>query len=155
MLNQFLSWAENHHWHITIRTDNANLPAEITSRYSVPPEWLGFIENFTCCSNSADTKWFLIFEDFSADSAFRWNEFELQSLESADSDTDLKNQITSYWNKHLPIILCVDGEYAYYAIDTDNRNIVFGCEPEYEDPVLIADNLEQFLQKIIAGEIIL
>ena len=156
MLRDFTVWAEKKNWHIAGRTEACRLPDRITERYRIPPEWLDFISNFSRCSDSTDTKWFLTFEDyFEKNEGFQWNEFELQSLEAADSDSGWKSSIISYWDRHFPIAMCVDGEYAYYAVDTENGHVVFGCEPEYEEPTVIAESFEAFIQKLIANEIIL
>lgn len=156
MLKDFIIWAEAENWHLTRRTEACRLPDCITERYQVPSAWLDFIPHFSQCSNSTDTKWFLTFEDFiEKDKAFQWNEFEQQSIEAAGTDSRLRAEITAYWVRHLPIVMCVDGEYAYYAIDTENGNVVFGCEPEYEEPTVIADDFDTFMQKLIAGEITL
>ena len=51
--------------------------------------------------------------------------------------------------------MSVDGEYSYYAINTENGNVVYGREPEYEDSAIAADDFETFINKIISGEIVL
>ena len=85
------------------------------------------------------------------DKGFQWNDLELQSLEYADNDSG----IIAYWDKHLPIFISVDGEYSYYAINTENGNIVVGYEPEFEVSSVVADDFYTFIGKIISGEIIL
>ena len=63
--------------------------------------------------------------------------------------------IINFWNRHLPIYRSVKGKYSYYAIDTESGKIVCGYEPEYEDASIVADSFEDFIDKIISGEIIL
>ena len=63
--------------------------------------------------------------------------------------------IIKFWVRHLPIYRSVEGEYSYYAIDTESGKVVCGYEPEYEDAAIVADSFEEFINKIISGEIIL
>ena len=82
--------------------------------------------------------WFLCEDDYNqtTDSAFRWNEFEVQSLEAAGTDEHLKSRIVKFWDQHLPIALSVKSQYAFLCIvltPQDFGAIVCGHEPEYED----------------------
>lgn len=154
MLKRFIEWAENENWNITLESDDFKIPEQIATRYPLPNDWMKFIKAFRCCSNPEDTKWFLTLEDFQPRTdGFQWNEFELQSLTSAEGDDELKTSILAFWNKHLPIILSVDGEYSYYAINTENGNVVIGYEPEYEEADIVAQDFISFINKIITGEI--
>ena len=74
-----------------------------------------------------------------------------QSIEYSENSID----IISFWNKHLPIFLSVDGEYSYYAINTETGEVVSGYEPEYEDTTIAAEDFSIFIDKIISDEIIL
>jgi Uma2 family endonuclease len=57
------------------------------------------------CANKDETAWFLCENDFNgvSDSAYRWNEFETQSLEAAEGDELWKTQILDFWRYHFPI----------------------------------------------------
>ena len=104
------------------------------------------------CENPTATAWFLTPGDYlPVSEGFQWNEFELQSLEWTDNDSS----VSEYWDKHLPVFMSVDGDYSYYAVNTENGNIVHGCEPEYEISSVVAENFNDFIRKIINGEIIL
>lgn len=153
MRERFIGWAQDNDWDIVEAEDKEILPAHIRERYAVPEKWYEFIARMRVCRNKDYTKWFLTPWEYGNDinEGFRWNEFELQSLEWCGEDPD----ITAYWDTHLPIFRSVDGEYSYYAIDTENGHIVYGCEPEYEDCVIAADDLDDFLSRIISGEIVL
>ena len=149
MLKEFIKWAENNNWNMILSTEKLNFPDSIMNRYQLPEQWLNFIKCFSVCENESATKWFLTPNDYQMKgNGFQWNEFELQSLAS----TEEKSQIISYWNAHIPIILSVDGEYSYYAVNTENGNVVFGTEPEYEEAEVIANDFDTFIRKIISGE---
>ncbi len=154
MLNRFIEWAKKENWNIIQNSVRNQIPEQIVKRYTIPYDWFNFISNFSSCSNQSDTKWFLTFYDFYLKKdGFQWNEFELQSLECAENDSELKKNIISYCDKHLPIFMSVDGEYSYYAINTENGNVVFGIEPEHEESDIIAPNFNYFIEKIISNEI--
>jgi hypothetical protein len=44
------------------------------------------------------------------------------SLDSAEGDTEWKQEITKFWDRYLPIVLSVRDGYSYYATDTHNEN---------------------------------
>lgn len=83
------------------------------------------------------------------DNGFRWNEFELMSLEWTDGDIAVKE----FWNKHIPVVQSVKDGYSYYAINTESGKIVYGCEPEFEEAEDVAESFEDFIAKVITGEI--
>ena len=150
--NDFIIWAKNNNWDIILNSNKSDLPNSIKSRYNIPKQWYDFICGIQVCENDNATKWFLTPRDYLPnEEGFQWNEFELQSLEYGSNAAN----IASYWNKHLPVFMSVDGEYSYYAINTENGNVVYGCEPEYEDSAIAADDFETFINKIISGEIVL
>lgn len=155
MSNSFIEWARKNNWNIVINPEKIDLPDSIKNRYNIPEQWFNFICNLGICENQSSTKWFLTLNDyFPITEVFQWNEFELQSLEFADNENE-KEQIILYWNTHLPIILSIDGEYSYYAIDTENGSVVLGYEPEYEESTVIADDFNAFIENVISGKILL
>jgi len=85
-----------------------------------------------------------------SDSAFAWNEFELQSKEYADAD-DVRN-IALFWGAHLPFLMSVKNGYAYVAIGIGDHNsgkVFYGSEPEYEQTLLIAETFSEFKESYI------
>ena len=153
MLKNFIEWARKNDWNIVSSLEKIDLPDSIKNRYKIPTQWRSFICNLKVCENQSATKWFLTPKDYlPLTEGFQWNEFELQSLDFADDENE-RERIISYWNIHLPIILSVDGEYSYYAIDTENGNVVLGCEPEYEESTVIADDFNTFIEGVISGKI--
>lgn len=153
MKEQFIKWAEENGWDVVEVEEKADLPDHIKERYIIPETWYDFIAKFRLCQNRDFTKWFLTPLDYKNDrnEGFRWNEYEMQSLEWCDGDA----QIIAFWNTHLPIFRSVEGEYSYYAIDTANGNVVYGCEPEYEDATIVADDFNAFIGQIISGKTVL
>ena len=153
MMKQFIKWAKDNDWDIVEVEDKADLPDHIIERYIIPDEWYEFVAKLRVCQNKDYTKWFITPLDYKNDrnEGFRWNEYELQSLEWSDGDS----QIIEYWDTHLPIFMSVEGEYTYYAIDTTNGNVVYGLEPEYEESTIVADDFYTFISKIISGDIVL
>ncbi len=151
MLERFVEWAEANGWNVVTDTEKTELPEEITRRYDVPEQWYEFISRIKKCENSTADKWFLTPGDYlPQEEGFQWNEFERLSLEW---DSDSESSIVSFWDRHLPIFLSVDGEYSYYAIDTENGSVVGGCEPEFEEPSEAAGDINAFIDGIISGEI--
>lgn len=152
MLDKFIKWAMNNGWNVISTREKTDLPDSIKRRYDIPVQWYNFICKIKVCENQSATKWFLTANDYYLqDNGFQWNDFEVQSLQYNDNE----KSVISYWDKHLPIILCVDGDYSYFAINTKNGNIVYGCEPEYEVSTVIAENFNIFINNIISGEIVL
>ena len=152
MLSEFIEWARNNGWNVISTYEKTDLPDTIKCRYDIPVQWHSFICKLQVCENQSATKWFLTPNDYLPhDNDFQWNEFELQSLEHTNNDSS----VISYWDKHLPIFMSVSGEYSYYAINTENGNVVEGHEPEFEESSLVADDFYTFINKIISGEIVL
>lgn len=156
MIQEFLSWAHSRGWNVETAPEPISLPECISQRYVIPESWLNFVSRLKTCCNASQTKWFLLPEDFQPHAeGFQWNEFELQSLSCVGNDTVWKEDIVAYWNHHIPVLMSVDGEYSYFAIDTKTGDVVLGYEPEFEESEIIAESFDSFLQKIISGEIIL
>lgn len=136
------------------------LPECISRRYNNPPaEWVEFLNRICICVNPDETAWFLCIDDFNkqGDDTFRWNEFELMSLQAAidDDNAEWQNSIVKFWDNHLPIYLSVAGEYEYYAIRISDGFIVHGVEPEFEETTNVAPSFARFMEMICVGEHIL
>ncbi len=158
LYNVFLLWLPKQGWQIKSADQKTTIPSEISTRYkNIPAEWLEFSCSLESCSNSAENVWFLTADDYlpKDENKWRYNEFELISLEAAQDDKTLQNEITNFWNNHLPIVMSVANGYEYYAIDTSDGRIVHGLEPEFEKAEAVAASFSDFLKKIIDGEIVL
>jgi len=155
-INEFIKWAQKNGWKISFRNNSeTNLPQNIIERYIIPEEYKAFLTIVEKCINSEGNMWFFCNNDYlrNEENSFRYNEFEIISLDAADGDDELINGIKNYWNEHLPIIFNVNGEYEYYAINIEDQKIVYGFEPEFEESIIVANNFIEFMDKIIRGEI--
>jgi hypothetical protein len=155
--NQFIKKLSELGWQF-IKTESShnsaynNVMKRITS--SVATDFLDLISQYEILSNKEDNIWFLSVKDYlkkNDGEGFAWNEFELQSLESAEESQ--RDNILQFWKIHLPFLMGVKNGYAYAAIvleGPDKGAIVTGNEPEYEETTKIAANLEGFFDTYIS-----
>lgn len=154
MNTKFEEWAKKNNWKITKQTKD--LPADILERYSnIPESWLSFIEGYESIMNGEEIIWFLTAENYypKSEDEWRYNEFELISLDAADGDEDFIAEIRNFWNNHIPIIMSVGNGYEYYAIELDSGNIVSGFEPEFEEAETVAESFDEFLEMLMNNEL--
>lgn len=158
-IGEFLIWADENGWDITKKSGfQLNLDGSIISRYTeIPNEYLDFLSVVKQCISPNEKTWFICEDEFnnSSELAFKWNEFELLSLEAAMDDVTWKSEITTWWDNYLPIVMSVDDGYSFYAIDLTNDKgaIVCGNEPEFEEVDKVANTLEEFLEFIMSNSI--
>lgn len=149
----FIQLLSQQGWDIQPNTDTSdrgNLTNERAN--NAPEEFIDFMKLFDVCSNKTDDTWFLSYNDYNNQtySAFPWNEFEQQSLDAAEADQI--DDVKQFWERHLPILMSVKNGYQYIAIgigEAHANKIFYGCEPEYEEVVLIADSFAAFKQHYI------
>ena len=148
-------------WRLTPAMPGQQLGASFFQRYpNVPPGYLQFLQSFSRLQTEDGTRWFNSVQDFngesgeSAESAFAWNEFELQSLQAFDGDEAGQQQVRSFWDAHLPIMSSVQGHYAYVALGVATHNwgqVFAGEEPEYEEAQCIAPDFRTWSRQYLAG----
>lgn len=159
LVRKFSEWAESNGWKAAPADEKRGLPAEIVQRYAfIPSDWLEFVQCFDDIVNGEDNIWFLVPYNFADDSGgFRWNEFEMISLEAAleDKDEEWADEIRAFWDNHIPIVMSVAGDYHYYAIGVKTGEVFEGWEPEFEDVQICAMSFTDFINKIVSGKIIL
>ena len=157
MKSQFLIWAEQNGWHIAYEGFGRTLSPDVARRYPhFPRAYADFIDGLAQCVAPDETAWFLTADNFEPkpEDQFRWNECERISLEAADGDEDIIQEVTAFWDNHLPILMNVASGYEYYAYRMDDGKIVMGYEPEFEESAeVVAGSFEDFLNKIINGNI--
>jgi len=142
-------------WKLELDREPCELPQAVRGRYrSLPSVIAVFLINLRVLSNQAESAWFLTGGDYAgrSGSAFRWNEFELVSLEAAEDDTEWQSQIKHFWDRHFPIFLSVKAGYAYFAVQLDGPNpgcIVHGMEPEFEETTIASQSLGEFLGLLV------
>lgn len=135
------------------RTEANELSSAFLQRYNnLPADYLKFLDKFQLITNKDDNVWFNSMEDFNgeSDSGFRWNEYEIMSLEALEDDEEACNEIRHFWNTHIPIAMAVEGEYQYLCIDLSPENygkIYYGVEPEFEDSAdFLCSSFNQLLE---------
>ncbi len=150
----FIDFLKEKDWNVdkvTADTKEIHLDKLANGRLiKAPDDIKNFIQSFNVCANKEDNIWFLSLKDYDneTESAFPWNEFENQSLESVDED--MKNDVVEFWETHLPILMTVKSGYQYVAVGIGEQNkgeIFYGSEPEYEEAVLIAKSFSEFKEK--------
>lgn len=144
---------QNRGFVIKRRTKIKKLSPFFLQRYSnLPADYLKFLNEFQLITNEDDNAWFNSIEDFNGetDSGFRWNEFEIMSLDALKDDKEACKEICNFWNAHIPIAMAVEGEYQYLCIDLSPNNygkIYYGLEPEFEDSAdFVCDSFNQLLE---------
>lgn len=158
-INEFIGWAKENGWTISLNQDrNLKLDDSIISRYkAIPSEYISFLGAVKQCATPNENTWFLCQDEYNnrSDDSFKWNEFELLSLEAATEDDIWRSEITAWWDNYLPIVISVDGGYSFYAIDLnhDKGAIVRGYEPEFEEVEKVANHFAEFLGLIMTNSI--
>ena len=69
------------------------------------------------------------------------------------SSSENEQEVTEFWDKHIPIFMSVRDEYEYYAIDLTNGAVVYGFEPEFESIEETALSFTDFLDLMMKGKI--
>lgn len=115
-----------------------------------PAAQVTWASSFSRLSSPDDATWFLSLEDYAGSStdAFVWNAFELLSREAAASDEE-QSGIAEFWSRHRPILLSVRDRYSYLAI-RDDGVIVHGEEPEFDQTIKVAGDLDTLLRTVAA-----
>jgi hypothetical protein len=132
------------------------LPDYVRARYpSIPAEVADFLCGLERCHNPAENAWILTPSDFrkTDDEGFRWNEYELMALDSAQNDPAWQAEVRAFWNQHLPIMMAVHSDYDYLALRLAAPNfgaIVHGAALEWENPSIIAGSFQEFVLRFTA-----
>ena len=133
MLEEFLAHMRARGWAIQMNeVPGPGLPEAVRKRYpSLPETWLEFTGAVKSLVSGCEQTWFLCAGDYAPqkDGAFRWNEWELLSLEAAGDDPAQRRETVRFWDEHLPVLLSVKGGYSYYAISMRDGSVVHGFEP--------------------------
>jgi hypothetical protein len=126
-----------------------SIPDQVSKRYhSLPDELVSFLGSFASCADPADTSWFNSFDSVRHPGEFEYNEFELMSLEAAGNDESLAAAVRAFWTDHFPLFISVAGSYQYFAYvlnGPEQGSVVYGYEPEFEEPSSVAPSLSDFL----------
>jgi len=161
MIDEFIQWLNKNEWHIELNDKKFNVSSnEVLNKFNcLPQRFVELLERCRTIESNDATIWFLCGGDYKTDSgdAFKWNEFELLSLDAAQGDEKRENKILNWWSDKLPIILSVRDGYSFYAIDlgSDSGAVIRGEEPEFEEAHVVADSFDSFLKKIMDKTILL
>lgn len=141
-------------WNIEKSKTNLSFSIDVNSRYSwLPSNVIQFLEQFSVFATNDDTAWLLTISDFTetSDSAFRWNQWELDSIEAARDDVEWTQDIRAFWDRHFPILMSVRNGYKYLALRKEDGRIVGGAEPEFEETEVVAESIDELLQSLANG----
>jgi len=124
-------------------TGAAAFPAHVTSSVRA------FSSSFDQLSNTDETCWFLSHLDYASqsDSAFAWNEFELNETTWAITP-EQRQAVHAFWQRFLPLAISVKDDHQFIAmgIAADNAGQFFlGETAEPDELVQLADNLDEFV----------
>ncbi len=131
----------------------------LLKRYvNLPEEYLTFLKSFERVTNTSDTVWFISNDDFneSTKNDFKWNEFELMSLEWSEDDDEELISIRKFWKNHIPILISVKDVYQFWAIsltDDSYGEIVHGQEPVFEETTKVCANFNDLIDLMENKEI--
>ncbi len=140
---------EERGWTIVRREPGSiDLGTVVSQRYPhLAEDYVEFVSAFDECWSEKHQMWFLSAADFrgESDKAFKWDEWERMSLDSAEGDADLIEQIRSFWDQHIPILHSVgSGQYEYLALRLSGENagaVVHGFEPEFEQADIVCPSI--------------
>ena len=122
----------------------------LINRYEdLPNEYLEFLRKFKEITNKEDTAWFNLNNEYIGitENEFKWNEYELMSLEWSEDDDEIK-KVQEFWNNHVPIIMSVKDEYQFLGICLEKEKygeIIHGREPEFEKVKKICNNFYELI----------
>lgn len=160
MNSKFERWLVTNEWYVEVNlTRCSQLNIDVLKQYNnIPSSFLEFLKYFKNITSKDESTWFICCDEYndSTEDAFKWNEFELLSLEAAEDDEEWQKEIREWWKNKLPILMSVRDGYSFFAIDLlNNGAIVRGEEPEFEETCIIANSFEEFLDMIMEYKILL
>ena len=136
-------------WTVHLQTTPQSLPSIIENRFSwIPAEVKQLIMELQTAVSPDETAWLLGTPDYlnSSSSAFKWNEWELMSLDAVQGKPTLERSIQRFWDFHFPVANSVKSGYAYFAVRQADFCIVCGEEPEFEEPKVVASSFLELLR---------
>ena len=162
-LKLFEQWCKSNNWTIEKNDTTAIFPEKIIQRYpmAVKSDYLQFLNFFKKCISDNKQSWFLCENEYNKESTeteFSWNDMELMGLESTQDDEEEHEKIKRWWNNYLPILFSTRDGYSHFSMSLQKNSfgqIVEGYEPMFEDVTIVANSLNEFLEKIMNKEIVL
>ena len=149
-LDDYLSLLRSKGWKIAESSGAVELNDAFRRRYArIPKQYEKFLSRVASCMNADETVWFLCAADYNAPDAegFAWNEFEKMDLEAAGDDEVWREKTVAFWDKHMPFLLSVGGEYAHRSFRMDDEK--FGSVVDgYEEVTAVSDVAASFVDFI-------
>jgi hypothetical protein len=145
-LQEYLDLLGSKGWRVEL-WENAPpaLGASFVGRYPrIPEDYVKFLQRVKSCVNADETVWFLCIDDYNneSDSAWAWNEMEKTALDGTVDEKE-RRAIIEFWNRHLPFMYSIGGEYGYLAFRVGVEP--FGSVVEgYEDLSDASDSFASF-----------
>ena len=133
------------------------VPQKVSDRYGwLPVEITDFIGSLALAVSQSERSWFVTSDELleATDSAFKWNQWELDSLIAAEGDDEWQRNIRAFWDDCFPLVISVDGDYSFVGIQRRSHGhmIVGGREPEFEETEVVADGIAGLVMGIVAGD---
>jgi hypothetical protein len=151
-LQEYLDLLRSKGWRVELWDGGTppSLDPSFAKRYArIPEDYLVFLQRVKLCSNADDTVWFLCLDEYNntSDSGWAWNFMEQTDLDGADDD-ETKDEIVEFWNRHMPFMFSVRGEYAYMAFRVSNKRFgsVVEASEELLDPGDCATSFDDFVR---------
>lgn len=157
LVAEFINVLVSKKWVLIAKDDSGNsgqvaMYDKITGA-PIPTCYMEFLKRFKSLSNADESRWFISTDEFlgNSDAAFSWDAFERMSLDAAMTDRDAED-VRTFWGRHLPILMAVDGDYQYIALDRRSGVVVHGAEPDFESVSRLAGSFGEFMIAVMDGQ---
>jgi hypothetical protein len=142
-------------WDLQLREESeaVEVPPHIRARYATLPRvYVEFLHRVERCISPDRQTWLLTVADFdgSSGSAFKWNEFELMSLEATAKYPRIAASVALFWSGHIPVMMSVRAGYEVYSIRLVDGCVVNGVEPDFEDALVAFPDFVSLLRHAFA-----
>lgn len=140
-------------WTVELEAEPRPLPTAITERCTVIPLLFAeFATKVRRCERGDETVWLLTAHDYSQSPAaegFAWDTFETMMLEPGRHNGLVDRFRTrSFWQRHLPILQSVGGDYEYLAIDTKDAAVVWADVVDFDNTLQVAPDIADFFRQL-------
>jgi SMI1 / KNR4 family (SUKH-1) len=155
-LDAFLELLTAKGWSVELRESGGMKLSEAFSRRypRIPQDYLKFLQRAISCVNAESNVWFICADDYNetTPSGFAWNEFELIGL--AGLSEQESEQVRELWNRYLPFMLSVKGDYACLSLCLQGDaygSVVDSYAPDVDGFTDIAPNFDEFVRLFSAA----
>jgi hypothetical protein len=130
-LQEYLDLLRSKGWRVELWEDAPPvIDASFADRYPrMPADYLKFLQRVKSCVNADETAW-------------SWNEMENTALDGTVDEKERRG-IVEFWDRHMPFMYSIGGEYGYLAFRVGTEP--FGSVVEgYEDLSDASDSCASF-----------